>query len=284
MQMTTVKVRNISLAVSEKDITEFFCFSGEIVYVEMQRESETTQLAYVTYKDAQGAETAVLLSGATIGGLCVVITSAEDYQLQPEALAQIAEKKSAGTNDSVMKKGEEIVSTMIAKGFVLGKDALNKAKELDEKHQIISNASATVASIDQKIGLSEKVSIGKSIVNDKVRGIDERFQVSEKTMSAFSLAEQKASIAGSAIMSNPYVSAGASWISSALGVVTKAAEDVSSMTKEKVEKAEEEKKEILYNERTSIVKNFAELHLDESSPNERPTVPVSSVDDKSSTR
>ncbi|CAM8942142.1 unnamed protein product [Rhodiola kirilowii] len=254
--MTTVKVRNISLAVSEKDITEFFCFSGEIVYVEMQRESETTQLAYVTYKDAQGAETAVLLS----------------------------EKKSAGTNDSVMKKGEEIVSTMIAKGFVLGKDALNKAKELDEKHQIISNASATVASIDQKIGLSEKVSIGKSIVNDKVRGIDERFQVSEKTMSAFSLAEQKASIAGSAIMSNPYVSAGASWISSALGVVTKAAEDVSSMTKEKVEKAEEEKKEILYNERTSIVKNFAELHLDESSPNERPTVPVSSVDDKSSTR
>uniref|UniRef100_A0A7N0VBZ4 RRM domain-containing protein n=2 Tax=Kalanchoe fedtschenkoi TaxID=63787 RepID=A0A7N0VBZ4_KALFE len=277
MQMTTVKVSNISLAVSEKDITEFFCFSGEILYVDVQRESDTTQLAYVTYKDTQGAETAVLLSGATIGGLCVVITSVEDYQLPPEVLARITDKKSPG-NESVIKKGEEVVSTMIAKGFVLGKDALNKARELDEKHQIISNASATVASIDQKIGLSEKVSIGKSIVNEKVRGIDERFQVSEKTKSAFSLAEQKASFAGSAIMSNPYVSAGASWVSSAFGVVAKAAEDVSSMTKEKVEKAEEEKKEILYKERTTIVNNFAELHLDESSPNEPPTVPVSSAD------
>ncbi|CAM8938906.1 unnamed protein product [Rhodiola kirilowii] len=281
MQMTTVKVSNISLAVSEKDITEFFCFSGEILYVEMHRESETTQFAYVTYKEPQGAETAVLLSGATIGGLCVVITSAEDYQLPPEVLARITEKKPA-VNDSVIRKGEEVVSTMLAKGFVLGKDALNKAKELDEKHQIISNASATVASIDQKIGLSEKVSIGKSIVNEKVRGIDERFQVSEKTKSAFILAEQKASIAGSAIMSNPYVSAGASWVSTALGAVAKAAEDVSSMTKEKLEKAEEEKKEILYMERTSIVNNFAELHLDESesSPNEPPTVPVNSADDK----
>lgn len=87
MQIRTIKVNNISLAVSERDIREFFSFSGDIQYVEMRRsvfyqlagtnvickpfkeigvifgrESESTQLAYVTFKDSQGADTAVLLS------------------------------------------------------------------------------------------------------------------------------------------------------------------------------------------------------------------------------
>ncbi|CAL5324111.1 unnamed protein product [Camellia sinensis] len=48
----TVKVSNISLATSAKDIKEFFSFSGDIQYVEMQRETETSQLAYVTFKES----------------------------------------------------------------------------------------------------------------------------------------------------------------------------------------------------------------------------------------
>lgn len=37
LQIKTVKVSNISLAASARDITEFFSFSGDIQYVEMQR-------------------------------------------------------------------------------------------------------------------------------------------------------------------------------------------------------------------------------------------------------
>jgi hypothetical protein len=168
---------------------------------------------------------------------------------------------------------------MLARGFVLGKDAISKAKAFDEQHHLISNASATVASIDRKIGLSEKLSIGTTIVNEKVRDMDELFQVSEKTKSAFAAAEQKAATAGTAIMSNHYVLTGASWISSAFSAVAKAAEDVTMMTKEKVGKADEDKKEILYRERTGIINDFAQIHLDESSASEPPTVPVNSADD-----
>lgn len=171
------------------------------------------------------------------------------------------------------------MSSMLAKGFVLGKDALNKAKALDERHHLTSNASATVASLDQKMGLSEKISVGTTVVNEKVREVDERFQVSEKTRSAFALAEQKVSSAGSAIMTNRYVSTGASWVSSALSMVAKAAEDVSLMTKEKVDKAEEEKKETIYKVRTGIVNDFAQIHLDESSTGEPAVVPIDSADD-----
>ncbi|GKV33178.1 hypothetical protein SLEP1_g41713 [Rubroshorea leprosula] len=113
--------------------------------------------------------------------------------------------------DSTVQKAEDMVSTMLAKGFVLGKDAINKAKVFDEQHQLTSNPSATVASIDRKMGLSEKLSIGTAVVNDKMKEMDERFQGSENGKSAFAVSEQKASSAGSVIMSNRYVSAGALW-------------------------------------------------------------------------
>jgi len=267
----TVRVNNISLTVSERDIKEFFSFSGDIQYVEMRSESETTQLAYVTFKDTQGADTAILLSGAVIGNLSVSITPVDDYDLPPEALFGSHEKNLAVAGP-VVQKAEDVMSSMLAKGFILGKDAINKAKALDERHHLILNASATVASIDSKIGLSEKLTVGKAAVKE----MDERYQVSEMTRSAFAVAEQKASDASTAVMSNRYVSAGASWVSGALSAFAKAAGDVGAMTKEKVERAEEEKKESVYNERTGIVADFAKVHLDES-----PTalMPVSSADD-----
>lgn len=273
----TVKVSNISLAASERDIKEFFSFSGDIHYVEMQRESESAQLAYVTFKDSQGADTAMLLSGARIADLTVSITPVENYQL-PLGVPPLDTEKNPASTGSAVKRAEDVVSSMLAKGFGLGKDALNKAKAFDERLHLTSNASATVASIDRKIGLSEKLSIGTAVVNVKVKEMDERFQVSEKTKSAFVAAEQKASSAGSVIMSNHYMSVGASWVSSAFSAVAKAAEDVSVMTKDKLERAEEEKKEVVYRERTGIVNDYANIHLDESSASEPPVVPINSDD------
>lgn len=190
------------------------------------------------------------------------------------------ERKNSGT-DSAVRKAEDMVSSMLAKGFVLGKDALHKAKAFDERHHLVMNASATVASLDRKMGLSEKLSIGSAVVNERVREVDERFQVLEKTKSALTVAEQTASNAGSMLMSNRYVSTGASWVWSALNVVARAAEDVTLLTKEKVEKAEEEKKEIIYRERTGLVNNFAQIHLDDDSAlteGEPPIVTIDSMD------
>ncbi|KAJ6771798.1 SERINE/ARGININE-RICH SPLICING FACTOR [Salix koriyanagi] len=239
----------------------------------MQRESETTQLAYVTFEESQGADTAMLLSGAIVADLSVLITPVEDYQLPPEAISSKLEKPPA--TDSAVKKAEDVVSTMLAKGFVLGKDAINKAKAFDERIHLTSNASATVASIDHKMGLSEKLSVGTAVVNEKVREMDEKFQVLVKTKTVLSVAEQKASSVGSAIMSNPYVSTGASWVSGAFTAVTKAAEDVSVMTREKVEKAEEEKMEIPVSERSS-----AHIHHNGSPAGEPPVIPIDSADSK----
>ncbi|KAH7656631.1 RNA recognition motif domain-containing protein [Dioscorea alata] len=280
MAVRTVLVSNISLSANERDVKEFFSFSGDIEYIEMQSESARTQCAFVTFKESQGADTAILLSGATIVDLSVNITPVENYQLPPEAYKQVLER-SIPPADSAVKKAEDVVSSMLAMGYVLGKDALNQAKSFDERHHLTSSASATVASLDSKIGLSEKISMGTSLITGKVKEVDERFQVTEITKSAITAAEQTAASAGSALMSNQYVSTGASWFSSAFNKVVKAAGDLSVMTKDKVNKAEEEKQENISRERTGMVSEYAQLHFDETSLDDPPTVPVSYHDEKS---
>nr|CAD1831032.1 unnamed protein product [Ananas comosus var. bracteatus] len=236
MSVKTVKVGNVSLSASEQDIKEFFSFSGDIEHVEMQSADEWSQIAYVTFKDSQGAETALLLSGATIVDLSVIITPAPDYKLPPTASAPPLPENSKPSSgaETAVQKAEDVVASMLAKGFVLGKDAVSRAKAFDDKHQLTSTATAKVASFDKKIGLSEKISTGTLLVNEKVKEMDQKFQVSEKTKSALAAAEQKVSTAGSAIMSNRYVLTSAAWVTGAFNKVAKAASDVGSKTKEKV--------------------------------------------------
>ncbi|CAN1791746.1 Binding partner of ACD11 1 [Linum perenne] len=235
MAVSAVKVGNVSLGATELDLKEFFSFSGEIDCIVMQSDTERSQIAYLRFKEPQGAETAILLSGATIVDQSVTIELAPNYEFPAAAVSSNATKnnESAGA-ESAIQKAEDVVSGMLAKGFFLGKDALMKAKAFDEKLQLTSPASSKVASLDQKIGLSEKISAGTSVVNGKVREMDEKLKVSDTAKAALTAAEQSVSSAGSAIMKNRYVLTGASWVTGAFGRVSKVAGEVGQKTKEKV--------------------------------------------------
>ncbi|XP_019083843.1 PREDICTED: binding partner of ACD11 1 isoform X3 [Camelina sativa] len=227
MAIRSVKVGNLSSGATEHDIKEFFSFSGEVESIDIQSSNEHS--AYVTFKDPQGAETAVLLSGASIADQSVVIEMAPNYA-PPETQAS-----GGGGAESVVQKAEDVVSSMLARGFILGKDAVGKAKAFDEKHGFTSTATAGVASLDQKIGLSQKLTAGTSLVNEKIKAVDQNFQVSERTKSVYAAAEQTVSSAGSAVMKNRYVLTGVSWAAGAFNRVAQAAGEVGQKTKEKVE-------------------------------------------------
>ncbi|RCV26148.1 hypothetical protein SETIT_5G222300v2 [Setaria italica] len=199
---------------------------------------ELSQVAYITFKDNQGAETTILVTGATIVDMAVIVTPATDYELAAYVLADLEPKD---TKPSALQKAEDIVGTMLAKGFILGRDALDKAKALDEKHQLTSTATARASSFDKRFGLSEKISVGTSAVNDKVKEMDQKYQVSEKTKSALAAAEQSVSTVGSAIMKNRYVLTGAAWVTGAFSKVTSAANDVGAKAKEKIAAEQEHK-------------------------------------------
>ena len=104
-----------------------------------------------------------------------------------------------------VNKAQDVVSSMIAKGSAIGQDAVNKAKAFDEKHKLTANASARVISFDQRVGITEKFTVGITVVNEKVKSVDQKFQVSDKTMSALMAAERKLNDTGSAVKSSRFV-------------------------------------------------------------------------------
>lgn len=253
----TVRVRNISDLATEREVREFFSFSGEIEHVDIRFDTVSSgRTAYVTFKDPKALEIALLLSGATIVDQIVNITPAEDYIYIPVTEQQLmvheVTSRSSASNAELeysseanvspnsrvyVSKAHDVMTNVIAKGSAMRQDAVNKAKAFDEKHQFRANASARINSFDKRVGLSEKINNGISVVNERVKSVDQRLHVSDKTMAALLAAERKLNDTGSAVKTNRYVSAGTSWLNGAFSKVAKAGHVAGSRTREKFQLA-----------------------------------------------
>ncbi|TYH83832.1 hypothetical protein ES332_D02G158500v1 [Gossypium tomentosum] len=231
----TVEVTGLPTKATEKDVYDFFAFSGTIEHVEIVRSGEYASTAYVTFKNAYSQETAVLLSGATILDQRIYISRwgqyEEEFDFWSPSRSQEDETSSRQPqlrSQFVSHAGEavsfaqDVVKAMLGKGYVLGKDALSKAKTLDESHQVSATAAAKVAELSERIGLTDKICVGV----DAVRSVDERYHVSENTKSAISAAGRTAAAAANAVVSSSYFSKGALWVSGALDRAAKAAADI----------------------------------------------------------
>ncbi|KAL2481790.1 RNA binding (RRM/RBD/RNP motif) family protein [Abeliophyllum distichum] len=250
MQTRTVQVKRVSDLASEREIHEFFSFSGEIENIEIRREAGQSKTAFVTFKDPKALEIALLLSGATIVDQIVTIVPAENYvpqsvvqevrivdnalSMSQEYDSPSAEGKMSPSNGSVyISKAQDVVTSMIAKGSAIRQDAMNKAKAFDQKHQLTANASARVTSFDRRVGLTEKLTVGITVVNEKVKSVDQKFQVSDKTVAALMAAERKLNDTGSAVKTSRYVTSGAAWLNGAFNKVAKVGQVAGTKTKEK---------------------------------------------------
>ncbi|CAD5173643.1 unnamed protein product [Musa acuminata subsp. malaccensis] len=254
METRTVQVGNISDLAGEREIREFFSFSGDIEHLEIRGDAGTPRLAFVTFKDPKALEIALLLSGATIVDRIVSIAPVENYVPMVEvklnsflfrhfsycySYSHVNCDSCSNPNSGrvYVSKAHDVVSSMLAKGSALRQDAINKAKAFDEKHQLRANASAKVVSFDKRVGLSEKITVGISIVNEKVKSVDQKLHVSDKTMAALFAAEQKLNDTGTAVKSNRYVTAGTAWLNGAFGKVAKAGHVAGTRTREKFQLA-----------------------------------------------
>lgn len=229
----TVEVTGLSPNASDKEVYEFFSYCGEIEHLEIIRLSDYVSLAYVTFKEAYGLETALLLSGSAIVDQCVRITRLEEkldahYPFFFSRMDNQSSSQVTHANEFVSNPGEavtiaqQVVTTMIAKGYVLSKDALAKAKAFDEEHQVSSTAAAKVAELSMKIGLTEKINSGVVAV----KSVDEKYHVSEITKSAASYTGKTAIAAAAAVVNSSYFAKGALWVSGILDRAAKATADL----------------------------------------------------------
>ena len=124
---------------------------------------------------------------------------------------------------------------MLAEGYVLGKDALIKAKAFDEYHGVSATTAAKIAELSDRIGLTDKIHVGM----ETVKSVDEKFHVSEITKSAATITGTTAVVAamvtgkaaiaaGHAVVNSTYFSKGALWVSDSLNRAAKAVADFGS--------------------------------------------------------
>ncbi|KAI3865327.1 hypothetical protein MKX03_037305 [Papaver bracteatum] len=234
----TVEVTSLSPNASEKDVYEFFAFSGEIEQVDIVRSGEYACTAYVTFKDPHSLETAVLLSGATIVDQRICITpwgiqytdqfdfwNRPTWKIDDETVSYMhatPANQFVSTPGEAVTMAQEVVVTMLSKGYVLGKDALIKAKELDESYHVSASAAAKVYEVSKRIGLTDKIMTGVGAV----KSVDETYRVSEITKTVASATGRTAAAVAHTVVNSTYFSKGALWVSSALTRAAKAAADL----------------------------------------------------------
>lgn len=119
---------------------------------------------------------------------------------------------------------QEVVKSMLAKGYVLGKDALSQAKAFDESHQVSATAAAKFSELNQKMGLTDKIGAGV----EAVKSVDEKYHISDTTRAAVSATGRAAAAAAVTVVNSSYFSKGALWVSDALSRTAKAAADLGS--------------------------------------------------------
>ena len=144
---------------------------------------------------------------------------------------------------------QEVVTVMISKGYVLGKDALIKAKAFDDAHGVSAAAAAKLAELSKRIGLTDKIYAGMEAVRsvdekysiseygksaahkinagvEAARAVEDRYQLLEFTKSAAVATGKTTVAAANAFVNSSYFAKGALWVSSVLTRAAKAAADM----------------------------------------------------------
>ncbi|XP_057494028.1 binding partner of ACD11 1-like [Actinidia eriantha] len=230
----TAEVIGLPPHATEKDVYKFFAFCGAIEHIDIVRAGEYACSAYVTFKEAYALETAVLLSGATILDQRICITRWGHYQDEfdfwnhpswkledePDSTPLQGDQFVPSAGEAVAM-AQDVVKTMLTKGYVLGKDALSKAKSLDESHQVSTTAVAKAAELSERIGLTDKFCTGV----EAVMSVDEKYHILDATKSAVSATGRKAVSAANTLVNSSCFSKGALWVSDALNRAAKVAAD-----------------------------------------------------------
>jgi len=195
---TSVFVTNISPSANEKTVSEFFSFCGKIVHIKLHVYPNKGSEALIVFETEAAAKTATLLTNALIADRPITVTQyreAEKDHEKPQGLPtdtntielsgdQIPNKPHAVPADQ--RSNTSVIASMLAAGYVLGSDTIQKAREIDEQNQLTAKVVAAAAAakekvleIDQQLKISETIgALGTGVAN-KAREVDEAWKISE---------------------------------------------------------------------------------------------------------
>jgi len=259
----------------EFGVYDFFSFCGRISKLYLrQEEGKDTSSAVIQFETESAAKTALLLTNALIVDRPITVTAylpsvsqsntsytttsttAEPYTTSTEVKAvdgsQLSQKDFGGVSDENRSK-TSVVASLLAAGYVLAENALDKAKELDEKNNFSTRAKEAVDQLkvrahelDVQYGITEKANAMKITVTETAKKIDTEFGISEKAVAAANVLKTGAVVGLQKAQENPTFKKGMdSVVTTAQKVsssVTQTFNDVKTQTNKEIEDKESKQK------------------------------------------
>jgi len=172
---TTVHVKNIGAETTEQEIRDFFSFCGRISKLSVTPESgdkESTQSASVTFEKETAAKTALLLDNTQLGKSLVHVSSAQ-------SLDELSKDRDASGHDEELQQEDKprsrVVAELLAHGYVIGDQAIDRALKLDQQHGISTRFTNALQQFDQRFKATETA-----------QGLDQKYNITERAQQGFS--------------------------------------------------------------------------------------------------
>ncbi|KAK3303222.1 uncharacterized protein B0T15DRAFT_513425 [Chaetomium strumarium] len=151
---TTIHATNIGAQATDAEIEDFFKFCGKVASIKVTTEG-STKSATVTFEMPSAASTALLLNHTNLGGNEITITG---ENVAPPA--QEPSTQEGGNNTGELRQEEKpysrIVAEVLAHGYVVADQSLQKAIALDEQHGISTRFMNKLKALDENWHATER--------------------------------------------------------------------------------------------------------------------------------
>jgi len=214
-----VFVSNISPNATEKTVSDFFSFCGRITRLALKSVDGGVQEAVVVFETDSAAKTALLLTNALIVDRPITVVSyvakADEPQVPVEAAPQavITERQHAVPDAERTKTS--VIASLVAAGYVLGSDTIQKARDIDEKHMIslqlnvaAEQIKAKANEVDKALHISETATAIKTGVVEKAKEVDGKLHLTEKVDAAVTAAKFQANAFAAKAQENETIAKG----------------------------------------------------------------------------
>lgn len=198
-----VIVSNISSQATEKIVKDFFLFCGNIKAFEMQNADDgQSKVALVLFERESAAKTAAVLSNALIVDSQITVkpyfTTEPGSSPAPSPTAASLPEESDRAAGQPLRQEEKpkasIVAELLASGYTISDQVVERAKEFDGKYHVTGRVQAAIVQAKaQARALDEKYKIQETI-QTTAKSIDSKLEVTKKAQmveaTAKHLAEQ----------------------------------------------------------------------------------------------
>ncbi|EFX00684.1 actin cytoskeleton protein [Grosmannia clavigera kw1407] len=151
---TTVTVTNIAPATGDKEVQDFFSFCGKIVDIQVSAEGETKS-ATVQFEKDTAAKTALLLNNTQLGPNHIGVAGTAKPE-EPATQGDASVEQHSGELTQEEKPRARIFAEYLAHGYVIGDAALERAIDLDHRHNVTSRFVSKLNDLNSKYHATER--------------------------------------------------------------------------------------------------------------------------------